>query len=52
MPFESTSRSPRFASWRGRKPSVATMPASRGKSANAVLADRVRIIAVDACSSQ
>ena len=52
MPFDSTRRSPRFASWRGRKPSVATMPARRGKSANAVFADSVRIIAVDACKSQ
>ena len=52
IPFDRTSRSPRFASWRGRKPSVATMPARRGKSANAVLAESVRIIAVDACNSQ
>ena len=45
-PLENTSRSPRFASWRGRNPSRAMIDESRGKSAYAVLAARVRIAAV------
>ena len=49
MPFESTSRSPRLASCRGMKPSRAMIADRRGKSAYAVLADSVRIAAVDAC---
>ena len=46
IPFEKTSRSPRLASWRGRKPSLAIKDASRGKSAKAVLAAKIRIKAV------
>ena len=33
MPFENTSRSPRFESWRGRYPSRAMIDDRRGKSA-------------------
>ena len=33
MPFESTSRSPRLASWRGMNPSPAMIADRRGKSA-------------------
>ena len=43
MPFENANRSPRWASWRGRKPSDAMSADRRGKSANAVFADRIRI---------
>ena len=42
-PFENTSRSPRLANWRGRKPSWAMIDDSRGKSAYAVFAARMRI---------
>ena len=49
MPFESTSRSPRLASWRGMNPSWAMIADRRGKSAYAVLAESARIAAVDAC---
>ena len=48
MPFEKTSRSPRFANWRGMKPSRARNEASRGKSAKRVLAARIRMRAVTA----
>ena len=46
MPFENANRSPRWASWRGRKPSEHESADRRGKSANAVFADRIRIDAV------
>ncbi len=42
-PLENTSRSPRLANCRGRNPSRAMNDASRGKSANAVLAARARM---------
>ena len=46
IPFEKASRSPWFASWRGRNLSRAMIDASRGKSENAVFAARTRIIVV------
>src|SRR5438309_5620933 len=51
MPWEKTSRSPRWASWRGMKPSRATIEERRGKSAKEVLADRHRMAAVEAWST-
>ena len=51
MPLENTSRSPRLASWRGRKPSRAMIDDSRGKSAKAVLAARMRMANVANCST-
>ena len=50
MPFEYASRSPRFANWRGTKPSRARKEATRGKSAKLVLAARMRIRAVTPCT--
>ncbi len=49
-PLDSTNVAPRLASWRGRNPSIAMIPDNLGKSANAVLADRTRMAAVDACT--
>ena len=46
MPLENTSRSPRRANWRGRKPSSAKMEARMGKPLKAVFAARTRIAAV------
>ena len=43
MPLEKTSRSPRVPNCRGMKPSRARKKASRGKSANAVLAAKTKI---------
>ena len=43
MPFEKTSRSPRFPNWRGKKRSWASIAASRGKPWNDVFAARMRI---------
>ena len=43
MPLEKTSRCPRLVSGRGMKLSFAWKLASRGKSANEVLAARIRI---------
>ena len=51
MPLENASRSPRLASWRGMNPSEAMTADRRGKSAKAVLADRIRIAAVKNCST-
>ena len=50
MPFENASRSPRFANWRGMNPSRARKEATRGKSAKLVLAARIRIRVVTACT--
>ncbi len=50
IPFENTSRWPRLVSWRGMKSSPAWKFASRGKSAKLVLAARIRISIVPACS--
>jgi hypothetical protein len=50
MPFEYTSRSPRFASCRGMYPSPAMIDDTRGKSANAVFAARIRMAKVENCS--
>ena len=52
IPFEKTSRCPRFVSWRGMKASPAWKLASRGKSANDVLAARIRISVVPICSTR
>ena len=52
MPLENTSRSPRLANWRGRKPSRAMMEDNRGKSAYAVLAARMRMANVAICVIQ
>ena len=43
MPLENASRSPRFANWRGTKPSRARNEATRGKSAKLVFAASTRI---------
>jgi len=43
MPFENTSRSPRLENWRGRNPSWEMIDETRGKSAKAVLAARIRM---------
>ena len=48
MPFEKTSRWPRFVSWRGMKLSPAWKLASRGKSAKLVLAASTRMSIVPA----
>jgi hypothetical protein len=50
MPLEKASRSPRFMNCRGRYRSRATIEASRGKSAYAVLAASTRISIVAACT--
>ena len=47
MPFENTRRSPRLAICLGRKPSREMIDESRGKSANAVLAARIKIANVE-----
>ena len=52
MPLENTSRSPRRANWRGRKPSLARSEASTGKPLKAVLAARIRIAAVNAWTAK
>ena len=51
-PLENTSRSPRLANWRGRKPSRAMIDDSRGKSAYAVLAARIKMANVEICMIQ
>ena len=43
IPFEYTSRSPRFANWRGKNRSRASSAPSRGKPWNEVFAARTRI---------
>ena len=40
MPIEKASRSPRNENWRGKKPSVPSTAASRGKALNDVFAAR------------
>jgi hypothetical protein len=49
IPFENTSRWPRLVSCFGRNESPAWNEASRGKSANEVLAARTRMSMVPAC---
>ena len=51
IPFENTSRCPRFVSWRGMKLSPAWKHASRGKSAKLVFAASTRMSIVPACSA-
>ena len=51
MPFENTSRSPRLRNCEGMNPSRARIEASRGKSWYAVFAARMRIRAVNVCST-
>ena len=52
MPLENTSRSPRRANWRGRKPSWPRIEARIGKPLNAVFAASTRIAAVNACTAK
>ena len=49
MPLENTSRSPRFFSCAGRYPSWDRIDDTRGKSANAVFAARIKIANVENC---
>ncbi len=51
IPFEKTRRSPRFLNWWGRNSSRAMIDDSRGKSAYAVLAARMRMAKVENCST-
>ena len=50
MPLEKTSRWPRTVSWRGRKESSATKLTRNGNPVKLVLAARIRMSAVAACS--
>ena len=52
IPFEKTSRSPRFANWRGKKRSRASSAARRGKPWNEVFAARTRIANVVTWTTQ
>ena len=51
IPLENTSRWPRTVSLRGRKESSATKLTRKGKPVKLVLAARIRIRAVAACSA-
>ena len=51
MPFEKTSRSPRFMNWLGMNRSRARIDERRGKSWYAVFAARMRIAAVKNCTT-
>ena len=51
IPALNASRSPRYANWRGMKPSRARIEATRGKSAKLVWAARTRIPIVESCST-
>ena len=51
MPLENTSRSPRRANCRGRKPSWPRIEARIGNPLKAVLAASTRIAAVKACTA-
>ena len=50
IPFEKTSRSPRFMNCRGTNPSRASSAASRGKPWYDVFAASTRMASVNACS--